>query len=255
MVGLVDTHNHFYAEAFDTDRREAISRSKESGVHTVLMPNIDINSVSRMHDLEDEFPDMLKSMMGLHPCDVKSDYKDVLQELGQWFDKRSYVGVGEVGMDLYWDRSTQAWQEEALLIQLEWAKLYNLPLSLHTRSATQEVIQLLKPFKGQIRGIFHCFSESMELANEIIKLGFKLGIGGVVTFKKAGIREVVSQIDLAHLVLETDSPYLAPTPFRGKRNEPAYVKLIAEEVAQLKGLSLEEVAAQTTANARDVFGL
>jgi TatD DNase family protein len=208
-----------------------------------------------MHELEDEFPDMLKSMMGLHPCDVKSDYKQVLQEMGQWFDKRSYVGVGEVGMDLYWDRSTQEWQQEALLIQLEWAKLYNLPLSLHTRSATQEVIQLLKPFKGQVRGVFHCFSESIELANEIIKLGFKLGIGGVVTFKKAGIREVVAQLDLAHLVLETDSPYLAPTPFRGKRNEPAYVKLIAEEVAQLTGHTVDQVAAITTANAKDVFGL
>jgi TatD DNase family protein len=198
---------------------------------------------------------MLKSMMGLHPCDVKSDYKHVLQEMGQWFDKRSYVGVGEVGMDLYWDRSTQEWQQEALLIQLEWAKFYNLPLSLHTRSATQEVIQLLKPFKGQVRGVFHCFSESIELANEIIKLGFKLGIGGVVTFKKAGIREVVAQLDLAHLVLETDSPYLAPTPFRGKRNEPAYVKLIAEEVAQLTGHTVDQVAAITTANAKDVFGL
>ena len=255
MVRLVDTHNHLYADAFDEDRLEAISRSVNAGVDRVLLPNIDVSSINKMHALEDAFPQNLRCMMGLHPCDVKESYQKDLALMYEWFSKRPYVGVGEVGMDLYWDATTKPWQEDALRIQIEWAREFNLPLSLHTRNATQEVIQILKPYKEKVTGVFHCFSESLELAQEILKLGFKLGIGGVVTFKKAGIREVVAQLGIRDLVLETDSPYLAPTPYRGKRNEPAYVRLIADEVAQLTGRTSLEVAEQTTRNAEAIFGL
>ena len=255
MVRLIDTHNHLYADAFDEDREAVIKRSIENGVDRVLLPNIDLDSIEKMHAVEDAYPENIKSMMGLHPCDVKGNYKEVLASMYPWIAKRNYVGIGEVGMDLHWDATTKPWQVDALNIQVEWAKEFNLPLSLHTRNATQDVIQILKPHKGKVTGVFHCFSESTELAKEIIKLGFQLGIGGVITFKKAGIREVVSEIGIEHVVLETDSPYLAPTPYRGKRNEPAYVRLIADEVAMLTGLSSIEVAEKTTQNAASVFGL
>ena len=157
-------------------------------------------------------------------------------------------------MDLYWDKSTQKWQEEAFLIQIRWAIEKNLPVSIHSRNATQEVIQLLKPYQGKVSGVFHCFSESKELAHEIVKLGFYLGIGGVVTFKKAGIANVIQEIGLQHVVLETDSPYLAPTPFRGKRNEPAYTRYVADKLAELTGLSLQEVSEITNNNVNQIFG-
>lgn len=255
MVRLVDTHNHLYVDAFDEDREEAISRSISAGVDRILLPNIDVDSIPKMHALEDAYPGKIFSMMGLHPCDVKEGFRADLELMYSKFTDRKYVGVGEVGMDLYWDSSTKPWQEEALQIQIKWAEEFNLPLSLHTRNATQEVIQILKPYKNKVRGVFHCFSESKELANEIIKLGFKLGIGGVITFKKAGIRDVIAELGIDHLVLETDSPYLAPTPYRGKRNEPAYVRLIADEIAQLTGKSTVEVAKQSTLNAESIFGL
>lgn len=255
MVRLVDTHNHLYADAFDADRHEAISRSISAGVDRILLPNIDLGSINNMHALEDAYPDNIFSMMGLHPCDVKEDFRRDLEIMYSNFSERKYVGVGEVGMDLYWDSSTKPWQEEALQIQIKWAEELNLPLSLHTRNATQEVIQILKPYKNKVTGVFHCFSESKELAHEIIKLGFKLGIGGVITFKKAGIRDVIADLGIEHLVLETDSPYLAPMPYRGKRNEPSYVRLIADEISQLTGKSIIEVAKQTTLNAESIFGL
>jgi len=212
-----------------------------------------VHSVSLMHDLCDKYPVNLMPMIGLHPCDVKENYMADLEVLYEHLCTKKYVGIGEVEMDLHWDVSTKEWQKQALLTQVEWAVEKKLPLSLHTRNATLEVIQLLKPYKGKIHGVFHCFSESEELAMEIIKLGFYLGIGGVLTFKKAGIREVVKRIGIDRLVLETDSPYLAPTPYRGKRNEPAYIPIIADEIAHLTGLSAVEVAAITTKNAEDIF--
>ncbi len=255
MVKLVDTHCHLYSEEFNEDRTSAVAKSIEMGVNRVLLPNIDMDSIGVMHDLEDQYPKNCFSMMGLHPCYVKEDFKKDLEVMYAWFDKRKYVGVGETGMDLYWDKSTQSWQEESLNIQIEWAIEKGLAMSLHTRSATQEVIKVLKPYKGKVQGVFHCFSESIELADEIIKLGFYLGIGGVVTFKNAGIAQVVAELGIEKLVLETDSPYLAPVPYRGKRNEPSYTRYVAEKVADVTGESLLKVAEVTSRNAEQLFGV
>lgn len=255
MVKLVDTHCHLYSEEFNEDRTSAVAKSIEMGVNRVLLPNIDMDSIGVMHDLEDQYLENCFSMMGLHPCYVKEDFKKDLEVMYAWFDKRKYVGVGETGMDLYWDKSTQAWQEESLNIQIEWAIEKGLAMSLHTRNATQEVIKVLKPYKGKVQGVFHCFSESKELADEIIKLGFYLGIGGVVTFKNAGIAQVVAELGIEKLVLETDSPYLAPVPYRGKRNEPSYTRYVAENVADVTGESLLKVAEATSRNAEQLFGV
>ncbi len=252
---LIDTHCHFYSEENSEDLISQVERCSSMGISKVLLPNIDLDSIEPMHLLEDQYSELCKSMMGLHPCYVKEDYKQVLDTIYQWFGKRSYVGVGEIGMDLYWDKSTQAWQEDAFMTQIGWAMDKNLPVSIHSRSATQEVIQLLKPLKGKVTGVFHCFSESKELAEEIIKLGFYLGIGGVVTFKKAGIAQVIQEIGIDRVVLETDSPYLAPTPYRGKRNEPAYTRLVADKLAELLNISVSEVSQITRENVRTVFGI
>lgn len=253
MVTWVDTHNHLYADDFSDDLREVVQRSLDAGVTRILLPNIDRESAPKMFQICKQFPAVLHPMMGLHPCDVKEDFKEVLEALYPYIHQEGIVGVGEVGMDLHWDVSTKEWQKEALQVQILWAIEKDLPLSLHTRNATHEVIQILKPFKGKVRGVFHCFSESLELAHEILKLGFYLGIGGVVTFKKAGIREVISQIGVENLVLETDSPYLAPTPHRGKRNEPSYIRLISDEIASLTGKSTLEIGEITTRNAQELF--
>lgn len=254
-LNLTDTHCHFYSDENSEDLQSQIDRCATLGITKILMPNIDLDSIGPMHILEDAYPDLCKSMMGLHPTYVKETYKKDLEVIYDWFNKRNYVGVGEIGMDLYWDKSTQSWQEDAFLTQIGWAVEKNLPVSIHSRSATQEVIQLLKPYKGRVTGVFHCFSESKELADEIIKLGFYLGIGGVVTFKKAGIADVIAEIGLDRIVLETDSPYLAPTPYRGKRNEPAYTRYVADKISELTGKSIEEVSQITQNNVNEVFGL
>ena len=170
-----------------------------------------------------------------------------------WFEKRKYFAVGEIGMDLYWDKTTKSWQEDAFIQQVEFAISKNVPLAIHSRSATHELIQLLKPYKGKVTGVFHCFSESAELAHEIIKLDFLLGLGGVLTFKNAGLPQALEKIDLKHIILETDSPYLAPVPYRGKRNEPSYTRLIADKLAEVKGISAAEIYEITTANAERLF--
>ena len=254
---LVDTHCHLYADDFNEDLVDTIERSIEAGVDKVLLPNIDLNSISAMLTLQDRFPENMFPMMGLHPCDVKEDFKSVLTQMHEKFleNRTLYCGIGEIGMDLHWDKTTEAWQIEALITQVEWAIEYKLPVSLHTRNATQKVIEILKPYKGKLTGVFHCFTESEELAQEITKLGFYLGIGGVSTFKKAGVKEVVAKIGLDRVVLETDSPYLAPVPKRGKRNEPAYTRYIAENLATVLNMPLSEVAKITTANAQSVFHL
>jgi len=255
VVKLVDTHCHFYGEEFNDDRATAVSKSIANGVDRILLPNIDMDSIPAMHDLEDQYPENCFSMMGLHPCYVKDSFKKDLEVIYSWFNKRKYVGIGETGMDLYWDKSTQGWQEESLNIQIEWAIEKGLAMSLHTRNATQDVIRILKPYKGKVTGVFHCFSESRDLADEIIKLGFYLGIGGVVTFKNAGIAGVIADLGIDKLVLETDSPYLAPMPFRGKRNEPAYTRYVAEKIADITNMNLHRVAEVTSANAAELFGL
>ncbi len=254
---LIDTHCHLYSEQFDTDREQVIANAKRMGVDRILLPNVDLQTVAGMHELVANHPGVCYPMMGLHPCDVKSDYETEIAQLFSFFDTHTYCAVGEIGIDLYWDKTTQDIQEKAFLMQVEFALSKSLPIAIHSRNATHRIIEMLKPYKSKgLTGVFHCFSESVELAEEILKLGgFKLGIGGVLTYKNAGLPEVLKQIDLQHIILETDSPYLPPVPHRGKRNEPAYTRLVAEKLADVKGVSLREVADITTANAEQLFGL
>jgi TatD DNase family protein len=253
VVNIIDTHCHLYAEEFNDDRELAIERALAMGVSKILLPNIDLESIEGLHALTDTYQQVCFPMMGLHPCYVKEDYQSVLKVIFDWFEKRKYFAVGEIGMDLYWDKTTKSWQEDAFIQQVEFAISKNLPLAIHSRNATHELIQLLKPYKGKVTGVFHCFSESAELANEIIKLDFLLGLGGVLTFKNAGLPHALEKIDLKHIILETDSPYLAPVPYRGKRNEPSYTRLIADKLAEVKGISAAEIYEITTANAERLF--
>jgi TatD DNase family protein len=254
---LIDTHCHLYSDVFNEDREEAIANAKRMGVDRILLPNVDLQTVAGMHELVANHPGVCYPMMGLHPCDVKPDYETEIAQLFSFFDTHTYCAVGEIGIDLYWDKTTQDIQEKAFLMQVEFALSKSLPIAIHSRNATHRIIEMLKPYKSKgLTGVFHCFSESVELAEEILKLGgFKLGIGGVLTYKNAGLPEVLKQIDLQHIILETDSPYLPPVPHRGKRNEPAYTRLVAEKLADVKGVSLREVADITTANAEQLFGL
>ena len=250
---LIDTHCHLYSEQFDTDREQVIANAKRMGVDRILLPNVDLQTVAGMHELVANHPGVCYPMMGLHPCDVKPDYETEIAQLFSFFDTHTYCAVGEIGIDLYWDKTTQDIQEKAFLMQVEFALSKSLPIAIHSRNATH----MLKPYKSKgLTGVFHCFSESVELAQEILKLdGFLLGIGGVLTYKNAGLPEVMQQIDLQHIILETDSPYLPPVPHRGKRNEPAYTRLVAEKLADVKGVSLRDIADITTANAEQLFGL
>lgn len=254
---LIDTHCHLYSEQFDTDREQVIANAKRMGVDRILLPNVDLQTVAGMHELVANHPGVCYPMMGLHPCDVKPDYETEIAQLFSFFDTHTYCAVGEIGIDLYWDKTTQDIQEKAFLMQVDFAIEKGLPIAIHSRNATARIIEMLKNYKGKgLRGVFHCFSESLELAQEILKLdGFLLGIGGVLTYKNAGLPEVMQQIDLQHIILETDSPYLPPVPHRGKRNEPAYTRLVAEKLADVKGVSLRDIADITTANAEQLFGL
>ncbi len=253
---FADTHTHLFVEEFDADREAVLHRAIQSRVKTLLLPNIDETSIEALKsfsalDTEHCFP-----MMGLHPCSVKENYKEVLEMILKELDSGfKYYGVGEIGMDLYWDKTTVDWQSDAFLTQCNWAVERNLGVSIHTRSATYEAIKLLKQMKQVPRGVFHCFSGSFEEAQEIIKFGFCLGIGGVVTFKNSGLPEVLKRIPIEHLVLETDSPYLSPVPYRGKRNESAYIPHVAEKLSEVYDVSVELVAEITTANSKRVFGV
>ncbi|HKK74156.1 MAG TPA: TatD family hydrolase [Saprospiraceae bacterium] len=253
---LIDTHAHLYAEQFDKDRAAMIARAREVGVRQFFLPNIDRNSIPGMLELEKKYPGQCFAMMGLHPCSVKEDYEQELAAVRKWLDKRSFAAVGEIGIDLYWDKTFFEQQKDAFLKQVHWAKELDLPIVIHSREATDIIIDLLAALpEGTARGIFHCFGGSPEQARRIIDLGFYLGIGGVVTFKKSGLDKTLAEIDLEHLVLETDAPYLAPTPYRGKRNESAYIYKVAEKIAEIKERELEEVAQITSRNADAIFSL
>ncbi len=253
---FIDTHAHMYAEQFDQDRDEAIQRAIESGVERIYLPNIDHTSIDAMLELEAKYPEHCFAMMGLHPCSVKEDFEKELQIVEDWLGKRKFVAVGEMGTDLYWDQTHFEQQQEAFRLQVAWAKKYDLPIVIHCRDSFQETVDLLKPLKKEnpnLKGIFHCFTGSVADAEQVIDLGFLMGIGGVATFKKAGMDQVLPQVDLKHLVLETDSPYLAPVPHRGKRNESAYIPKIAQRVAEIKDLPLEQIAKATTEQALQLF--
>lgn len=250
----IDTHAHIFSEEFKTDLSEALARAEESRVLKIYMPNIDHTSVDAMMEVELKAPQKYISMMGLHPCSVKKGFEKELYLVEDWLNKRKFAAVGEMGTDLYWDKTHWAEQQEAFKIQVQWAKKFNLPLVIHCRESIDETIELLKPFAdGRLTGIFHCFSGTVEQAQKIIEMNFYLGIGGVATFKNGGLDKVIPDLELNRLVLETDSPYLAPAPHRGKRNEPNYIPLIANKISELKKISMDEVQQATTANALKIF--
>jgi TatD DNase family protein len=231
-----------------------LNRAYEAGVQTIYMPNIDHASIDVMLETEARFPEQCHPMMGLHPCSVGKHFEKQLYEVEEWLGKRPFVAVGECGIDLYWDKTHLAEQQEALRIQINLAKQHQLPLVLHTRDAFRETADLIESAQdGTLRGVFHCFSGSKEEAEEVIRLGFKLGIGGVATFKNGGLDKALPGIALEHLLLETDCPYLAPMPHRGKRNEPAYLPLIARRLAEILGKDVEEIVEATTRNTQQLF--
>jgi TatD DNase family protein len=251
---MIDTHCHLYADEFENDIDEVITRAQLEGVRAFFLPAIDSHQINNMLALEKKYPNNCYAMMGLHPCYVKENYKTELQIVQDWLSKRKFAAVGEIGLDFYWDKTFSAQQHDAFHLQIEMALQYNLPIVIHTRNAMNETIEIVKQYSSRgLHGIFHCFSGSYESAKEIIKAGFYLGIGGVVTYKNAGLSEVIQQIDLQHLVLETDAPYLSPLPFRGKRNESSYLKFIVEKIASIKNIDPIAVVEATTANAKNIF--
>jgi TatD DNase family protein len=283
---MIDTHAHIYAKEFDDDRDAVVQRALEQGINQILLPNIDLASIEPMLQTEAAYPDICRSMMGLHPCYVNADVKQTLATIHAWFEKHNFIAVGEIGIDLYWDKTFKAEQEMAFITQLNWAKemtlgidLYwdktfkaeqemafitqlnwakemKLPVVIHTRDSIEETLTLLKQEQdGSLSGTFHCFAGSVDEAKAINDLGFHLGIGGVSTFKNGGMDKIIPHLNMDYLILETDCPYLAPVPHRGKRNEPAYTQLIAQRVADLREMSLADVDAITTANAKKLFGI
>lgn len=254
---LIDTHTHLYSDQFNDDRKEVIQSAINNGIEKLLLPNIDLDSIDGMHQLVKDYPNVCYPMMGLHPCSVGADYKDVLAKMKNHLETSKYIAVGEIGMDLYWDKTFINEQADALKIQVEWAKEMNLPIVIHVRDAFDEIFEVIDPLNDEsLTGIFHCFTGDIQQAHKILNYGgFKLGLGGVLTFKNSRLDKVVSHIDLKHLVLETDSPYLAPTPHRGKRNESSYVSLVANKLSEIKEISVDDVTRTTTQNAIEIFKL
>jgi TatD DNase family protein len=256
MAFLVDTHAHLYADQFKSDRNEMMQRAIDKGIQHIFLPNIDETSIPGMMDLEAQFPDLCHAMMGLHPCSVKENYKDILSMMEEWFHKRPFCAVGEIGLDYYWSKDFIENQKDAFRVQCRWAKELDIPVVIHARDSLDDIIDIVTEEKTEnFRGIFHCFGGSLEQAEKIIDLGFMMGLGGVLTFKKANLGAVIQHIDMKHLVLETDAPYLSPAPFRGKRNESAYVHIVAQKLAGIKGLSIDQVAEITSKNALGLFGV
>lgn len=251
---LIDTHTHLYVKQFDGDRQAMVQRALDAGVSKLFLPNIDRDSINSMLELEAAFPEHCFAMMGLHPSSVKANYKEELAIVREWLDRRAFWAVGEMGIDLYWDKTFVKEQQDAFLIQCEWAKALQIPIVIHSRDAMDMTIDLVREVKDErLRGIFHCFTGTVEQAERIMDLEFYLGIGGVLTYPKGGLDQVMAAISLDYVVLETDSPYLPPVPHRGKRNESAYILLIAEKLAAIKGMEVTKVAEITTANAEQIF--
>ncbi len=253
---LTDTHTHLYSDAFDEDRNQMMQRAFNAGVKRFFIPAIDSSSTEAMYALEKEFPQNVFLMMGLHPTSVKENFEDELAHVEEQFKKRSFYAVGEIGIDLYWDKSTLAIQQLAFKRQIQLAKKYKLPIVIHCRDAFDEIFEVLESEKSDdLFGIFHCFTGSLAQAEKAISYNMKLGIGGVVTFKNGKIDTFLDQIELQHIVLETDSPYLAPAPNRGKRNESSYLALVCKKLSEVYGVSEEEVGRITTENSKNVFGI
>jgi len=253
---LIDTHTHLYLQDFVNDIDEVILRASNEGVEKFYLPSIDSTNTEALMSVENKYPGKCYAMMGLHPCSVKENYKDELAQVYDQLQKRKFAAIGEIGLDFYWDKTFTDQQYESFNQQIEWALQFNVPIVIHTRNAMQETIDVVKQFTAKgLHGIFHCFSGTYQNALDIIDASFLLGIGGVVTYKNAGVAEAIKEIDLAHMVLETDAPYLTPVPFRGKRNESSYIKYVVKKLAEIKNISEEEVAAITTLNAQKIFAL
>lgn len=254
---FVDTHTHLFSPSFDEDRTEIVQRAIKAGVETMLLPNIDVESIEPMYNLCAQFPQNCFPMMGLHPGSVDEKWEENLEIIRTNLFERKNCAVGEIGMDLYWDKTFVNEQAEAFRRQVNWAKELNLPIVIHAREAFDEIFAIVDELNDErLTGVFHCFTGTLEQAKKIQNYGgFKLGIGGVLTYKKAGLDEILKDVDLNELILETDSPYLPPTPHRGKRNESAYLLHVAEKLADVKGISLAEVAQITTKNANELFKL
>ncbi|MBK8491173.1 MAG: TatD family hydrolase [Saprospirales bacterium] len=251
----IDTHTHLYLEQFEEDRDQVVRHALEQGVETMYMPNVDSRTIQGMLDLEGRFPGQVVAMMGMHPCSVEDNYLEELKLVETWLGRRAFCAIGEIGIDLYWDKTHIEAQKEAFLTQVRWAKDLGKPIIIHSRESIDLILELLQPEKDdRLRGIFHCFTGTREQAQAIMDLGFYMGIGGVLTFKNAGLDKVLEAVPLERLVLETDAPYLAPMPYRGKRNESAYIPLVGARLADVKRVSIEEVAKITTENAQKIFG-
>lgn len=252
---MIDTHTHLYSEEFDSDRAEMIQRAKDAGIGRFYIPAIDSNYTQRMLDLEKNFPKEMHLMMGLHPTSVQPDtYEFELEEVKKWLDKRSFSAVGEIGIDLYWDKTNLDIQQIAFKQQIHWAKEKGLPIVIHCRESFDEIFEVLEEERDEkLYGIFHCFTGDLSQAKRAIGFNMKLGIGGVVTFKNGKIDQFLKEISLGHIVLETDSPYLAPVPYRGKRNESAYLSKVVKKLSEIYELSEKEIAQTTSQNALSVF--
>jgi TatD DNase family protein len=253
---LTDTHAHLYSEKFSEDREAMLKRAFEEGVKRIFLPAIDTESHHDLIDLADAFPENCFAMMGLHPCSVNPEtIENEIREIENWHSKRKFCAVGEIGIDLYWDKTHLVLQQGIFARQIDLAKKLNLPVIIHSRNAFNECYEIVKEKQdGKLKGIFHCFSDGIPEAQKVVDLGgFWMGIGGVVTFKNSGVDKVVEHFSLEHFVLETDAPYLAPVPFRGKRNETSYIKYVAEKISEIKKCSLDEVARVTTENSKSIF--
>ncbi len=254
MIELVDTHNHLYLPEFDNDRQEILSAAKNVGVKKMYLPNVDMETLPKMMEVVRTSPGNCFPMLGLHPTSVKDNFGEVLEEMETWLEKEKFVAIGETGIDLYWDKTFFKQQIKSLKIQISWALENDLPLVIHSRNSTTEVSNVLEEYRGSgLKGVMHCFPGDVNQAEWFTEFGFMLGIGGVVTFKNSQMAKVVEAMEPEHLILETDAPYLAPVPYRGKRNQPSYIAVIAEKVAELKNLPLEDIAAITTRNASNLF--
>jgi TatD DNase family protein len=255
MSTIIDTHCHLYLPEFGNDINSVLERARNEHVSRFYLPAIDSTTHDQMIGLEAQFPENCYAMMGLHPCSVKDDYENELDIVLKWLDKRKFVGIGEVGLDYYWDTTRKEQQKAAFRTQIRWGIERKLPVIIHSRESTDDCIEMIKQEQnGDLTGIFHCFSGNLEQAKKIIDLGFFLGIGGVITYKNSGLAAVVEALPLTQVVLETDAPYLSPIPYRGKRNESSYLKYVVEKIAAVKGITVEEVSDITTQNAQKIFG-
>ena len=252
---MIDTHSHIYAEEFDSDRAEVIARAKAAGITKIILPNVDSESLPRMLQLESEYPGYCFAAIGLHPTSVKENYAEELAIVKKELERREYVAIGEIGIDLYWDKSFLKEQIQVFVQQIEWALEYNLPVIIHVRDSFSETMQVLEQFRGKgLEGVFHSFTGTIDQAREIIDFGgFYIGINGIVTFKNSGLDAVVEQIDAQYLLLETDAPYLTPAPFRGKRNESEYLTLVATKLANTLNMNFNQLTKITTENAYKLF--